>query len=318
MRRTACLQIAVFWLLAGVAEAKFCGNDIGGRSVLCACGDVVVSDVVLDTDPVVHTVCPGDGLIVRAPEAAHGVTIDLHGGVLHGTGKGTGVWIINGGPGGARLVSRGHMARIDGFRDGIVARGTNSVALIDGIVAIHSARDGVRIQAPGYAIHAAETRDSGRDGFSLGGTGFQVTATRAVRSTRFGYFVMGANGVIGRPGAGNSALGSGHAAFSLTGVGHHLSDCHAADGTAAGVHLNGMHFVVSNCVAQHNGSDGIAGSGGDIRLSGNQASGNGHNGLSVHGVHMVDGGGNRGTGNGDRHQQRPPTQCEIGNAPCTR
>jgi hypothetical protein len=307
--------MAVLWLLSGAAQAKTCGNDIDGHRVLCACGDVVVSDVVLASDPVVHTVCPGDGLIVRAADATRGITVDLHGRRLRGTGKGTGIWIVNGGLG-ARLVSRGGIARIEGFRDGVVAHGTHSVALIDGITAMRSVRDGVRVQARGYTIHAVETQDSGRDGFSVGGIGFQLTATQALRSGRFGYFVMGGGGVVGTPGAGNRALEAGHAAFSLAGVGHRLIDCYASGAAKEGVHVNGMHLVVSGCIAQNNGGDGIAGTGGDVLLSTNQAIDNGNNGIIVHGVEVVDGGGNRGTGNGGRQHPRLPAQCEIGGNSC--
>ncbi len=313
-----CLTLSVVVLFAGPSAAKLCGNDVQGRAVPCACGDTVVSDVVLADDPVGHTVCSGDGLIVRAAQAKRGVTIDLHGRSLRGTGNGTGIWIVNGGPGGARLLSRGQAARITGFRDGVVARGGNSVAWIEGILAAGNARDGVRVQAPGYTIRGVEAQDSGRDGFSLGGVGFRVTDSRALRSGRFGYFVMGNTGALGASGEGDSALGSGHAAFSVTGVGHHVIDCHASGAAQEGVHLNGMHFVLSGCVAQDNGGDGISGTGGDILLSGNQAIGNGNSGINVHGVHVVDGGGNRGTGNLGGLQQRSPLQCQIGGVPCAR
>jgi len=315
-RAWLCVQVAFLLLLPEATHAKLCGSDVQGHAVPCACGDTVVSDVSLADDPVGRTVCGGDGLIVRAARAAHGVTIDLHGRSLRGSGRGVGVWIVNGGPGGARLLSRGQVARIAGFRDGVVARGRQSVARIEGVAAIGNARDGVRVQAVGYTIHAVETQDSGRDGFSLGGTGFQVTDGRAVRSGRFGYFVMGSGGSIGASGAENSALGSGHAGFSITGVGHHVIECHATGAAHEGVHLNGMHLVVSGCVAQANAGDGISGIGGDIFLSGNQATGNGNNGISVHGVHVVDGGGNRGTGNRGGHQQRAPIQCQIGGLSC--
>jgi len=311
-----CLSIAVLLLLSGAAQAKLCGGNVDGRAVSCACGDTVVSDAVLVDDPVVHSVCDGDGLIVRAGAATRGVTIDLHGRTLRGTGTGTGIWILNGGPGGARLVSTGRVARIVGFRDGIVAHGANSVALIEHIAAIRSRRDGMRVMASGYTIHAAAVADSGRDGFSVSGTGFEVTATRAMRSRRFGYSVMGGGGVIGAPGAGNKSLGSGLAAISLTGVWHRLIECQAAGAAQEGVHLNGMHLMVSGCVAQGNGGDGITGTGGDVLLSNNQAVNNGNNGIIVHGTRIVDGGGNRGTGNSGKREPRPPTQCEIADAAC--
>lgn len=308
--------LAALLLIAGVADAKLCGDDVGGQRVPCACGDTVVSDLALADDPVAHTVCSGHGLIVRAASADRRVTIDLRGRHLGGSGNGVGVWIIYGGPGGARLVSSGRRARIDGFEDGVVAHGTDSVGLIDGIGATRSRRDGIRVQAPGYLIRHSVSRSSGRDGFWLGGRGFAVTKTRAIDSIRFGYFVMGDFAAIGAPAEGNTAQRNGRTGFNLTGAGHRLIDCVAARSGDHGVHLSGMHYTVSGCVAQDNGRDGIAGIGGAWRLTRNRAIGNAGNGLVVRGTQIADGGGNSGAGNRGEHHAHPATQCEIAGAPC--
>jgi hypothetical protein len=301
---------------ATAARAKLCGDDVQGRDVPCACGDTVVSDLTLTDDPVARTVCPGDGLIVRAIDATHGVTIDLRGKALRGTGHGTGVWIIYGGPGGARLVSSGRRARIDGFFDGVVGRGADSVALIDRIIVLRSKQDGIRVHARGYAIRNTDARASGRDGFGLNGHRYQITHTRAVDSKHIGYFVMGEGATIGAPGAGNRTKGSGHFGFNVMGVGHRLVECVAISAHKDGVRLTGMHFSVSQCRAERNEGDGITGMGGDWRLTGNRAIRNGDNGLLVNGPHVQDGGGNSGSGNGGVHPSRTSTQCQIGGAAC--
>src|SRR3989442_3213738 len=149
------LAVAVL-LVAPQAGAKLCGDNVGGRDVPCACGDTVVSDVTLGDDPVVDAVCPADGLIVRAPSSPVGVTVDLRGKTLRGSGNGAGVWVVNGGVGGARIVSSGGPATIEGFRDGILGQGSDTVRLIDGVVTSHSVRDGIRVGGDNYEVRNSE------------------------------------------------------------------------------------------------------------------------------------------------------------------
>src|SRR6266404_1720837 len=176
--RTGVLSLALS-LVSMPAAAKLCGDAVEGKRVPCACGDTVVTDVALSDDPVTTTVCSGDGLIVRAADASTAITIDLQGKTLRGTGHGAGVWLLLGGAEGARLISTGGRATIDGFRDGIVGHGSGTVAVIENVVVARNARDGVRVNGFGYQVRASEARDSGRDGFSLGGKSFQLTSTHA-------------------------------------------------------------------------------------------------------------------------------------------
>src|SRR5579862_3150946 len=106
-------------LLPATAHAKLCGDDVQGRDVPCACGDTLVSSVVLTDDPVTTTVCPGDGLIVR-PSGVVGITVDLNGQTIRGSNRGSGLWVL---AGGARVVSSRQPAHIEHFRDGVVAQG---------------------------------------------------------------------------------------------------------------------------------------------------------------------------------------------------
>jgi len=304
------------WSFPGAAGAKLCGDDVQGQHIPCACGDTVVSDRALTNDPVTRTVCPANGLIVRAASADHGVTIDLRGKTLRGSGYGVGVLITYGGPGGARLISTGRRARINGFMDGIVGHGANAVALIDAISVQRSVHDGVRIQAPGYTIRRTEARACGGDGFSLGGRHFVITNSRAVDSGHFGYSVMGKDGTIGISGAGNTALRSGRIGFSVTGTGHRIVDCAASESAKEGVRLSGMYYTISGCVAERNGTDGIVGMGGDWWVNGNHATGNGKNGVFLGGPSVQDGGGNSGSENGGWRLPDIARQCEISGVPC--
>ena len=317
MRRTLSLFFLFALLLVPLsAVAKLCGDDVNGQDVPCACGDVVASDVVLGSDPVTHTICDGDGLIVRAMDATHGVTVDLHGSTLHGTGSGAGVFILYGGPGGAHVVSSNGPATLQGFRDGVFAHGADAVALVDGVIALNSRRDGMRLDTGAYEIRNSEAQGSGRDGFSVSGRGYRLNATRATNSKRYGYFVMGSYAALGTKGAGLIADDSGEAGFDLNGMGHELQDCVARRSHGNGVHLNGMHYDIRGCTVSDNSGDGIGGAGESSVLADNQAVNNEKNGILVDGVHAQDLGGNGGSGNLGLHQQTPVWQCKIGRQPC--
>lgn len=307
--------IALAVLGGGVAaEAKLCGDDVGGQDVACACGDVVVSDVALDaTDPVTQAPCPGDGLVVRAPR---GVTVDLRGQTLRGQGHGAGLLLIDGGPAGARVVSTTGPATLMGFQDGVFAHGDTAVALVADLVILGPRRDGVRLETPGFEVRDTTVRDAGRDGFGLVGKRYRVSGTRAEGSHRHGYAVWGDEGTVGAVGTAVVATGSGQSGFNLMGMGHTLVGCVASAGAKDGVKLWGMHFAIRDCTATGNGGSGIVGMGMDWHLSGNRADDNGVHGIDAYGYWVLDEGGNRGSGNRGEGQRAPADQCEIGGEPC--
>jgi hypothetical protein len=304
-------------LLAGPAAAKFCGDDVGGRDVPCACGDVLVSDLTLADDPVTRQTCPHDGLVVRAAEAGSSIEIDLAGRTLRGAGAGVGLRVLTGGPGGARIVSRGGAATLEGFDDGITGRGPDAVALVEDLVLRGSRRDGLRVTGQQYVLRRITVEGAGRDGFALGGASFEVTDTRALDCRRYGYFVMGDSGVIGGEGAGNVAERSGTAGFSFMGAGHRLAACRASGGRKDGVALHAIDMEVRGCEARDNGGDGIAGVGGHVRLQDNAALDNGGDGVSLRGPGLIDAGGNRGSGNRGTRRERGVVQCAINGVACT-
>ncbi len=319
-KRVAGWALSALLLLlmdATLVHAKLCGDNVQGQDVPCACGDTVVSNVVLSDDPVTSTICPANGLIVRAGDVA-GITIDLRGKTLRGSGKGAGVWVLYGGTGGARVVSTGQAAHLEGFRDGVVAQGDSSLAMLDSIVASGSQRDGVRVHGSNYWINASEVLNSGRDGFALGGHDFRITGSRALNSKRYGYFVMATRGGVGIPGNGNTSQGSGGTGFSISGMSISVSDCVASGAAADGVYLYGMDITVEGCVATDNIENGIVGEGGNWVLRNNQAVGNGYDGLVIHGMALADEGGNSGTGNLGQPWHRPPVQCAFNGVACAR
>lgn len=302
--------------LAGSAAAKRCGDNVDGLDVPCACGDEVVASTVLGDDPVVHSTCPFDGLLIRATDEGASLEIDLAGHTLRGKGRGIGLRVIGGGPGGASIVSRGGTAVLEGFDDGIVARGSDGVALIQDLAIRASRRDGIRVTGRDFVVRRVTVEGSHRDGFAVGGTGFEVTETRATDCGRFGYLVMGDSGIVGGPGNGNVAERSGMAGFNLMGAGHTLAACQARGGRKDGVVLQASGLDVRGCESRDNAGDGITGTGNGLQLENNLALDNGGNGLVVRGPRAIDAGGNRGGGNRGDRRTRDAVQCAIGGAPC--
>jgi parallel beta helix pectate lyase-like protein len=312
MMRPPLLVLAALAMLglARSGETKLCGDAVDGQDVPCACGDVVASDVVLGpSDPVTQAACPDDGLTVRAPQATTGVTVDLHGETLRGSGHGAGLLLLDGQ---ARVVSTAGPATVTGFQDGIFAHGDTAVALIADVVVSGSRRDGVRLESPGFEVRDTTVRDAGRDGFGLAGKGYRVTRTRAEGSRRHGYAVWGNDGIV----TDALAVGSGATGFDLMGMGHALATCTARGGGGDGLKLWGMHFWITGCTASDNAGDGIEGMGMDWRLAGNVATDNGGDGLHVYGYALLDDGGNRGSGNRGLGKRRDPEQCEIAEQDC--
>lgn len=315
--RAATLAVLLAALgLAGPAAAKRCGDDVDGLDVACACGDAVVASTVLTDDPVTTTVCPHDGLLIRAERAGESLLLDLGGHTLRGRHAGVGVRVLTGGPGGARIVSRAGVATLQDFDDGVVGRGRDAVALLEDLTVRGSRRDGVRITGRGFVVRRVTVAGARRDGFALGGSAFEISDTRAEDCGRFGYLVMGDSGIIGGIGNGNVADRSGTAGFSLMGVGHTLADCRARGGRKDGVVLQAAQLDVRACEARDNAGDGISGTGNGLHLAGNVALDNGGDGVLVRGPRMLDGGGNRGAGNRGDGRERPAVQCAIGGAAC--
>jgi hypothetical protein len=298
------------------ASAKLCGDDVQGEDVPCACGDVLVSNLVLSDDPVVAGTCDGDGLVVRAPGAGAGLRIDLNGKTLRGGRHGTAIWVVDGGPGGAQITSSTGRAAIEGFRDGVIARGDRGVILLENLDVRGCGRDGVRVNGTNYDVRGIEVSGVGRDGISLSGRDYRCDGTGARQSKRFGYFLDGQNAIIGKPQAGNTAAEGGDDGFHLMGNNIRLNACVASGNRKDGVSLRGAGHEVTGCAAGSNGEDGIAGDGGGLAFYGNSADGNGRNGLVITGLRLVDGGGNRGGGNRGEGQQRPAIQCSIGASSC--
>jgi len=318
--RLCALLAGAVLFTAAPALAMLCGDDVDGRDVPCNCGDIVVSDLVLDDDPVRDTPCRGDGLVVRAPRAVtRGLNIDLAGAHLRGLGRGTGLRILSGGSGGARVFSSGAPAVIEGFRDGLVSQASRSgLAEARDLRLVGQQRDGVRIFGDGLLLRNIEVTASQRDGVFVRGDGWTVEDVRVRQNGRHGLAVMGAGNTIHAAGAAASvrAEGNGEDGIRLWGESNLLRDCIAAGNRASGVALNGVGLDVRDCDASANGTVGLSGSASLSRFYGNVATENLEGGIAVHGHSLFDAGANVGDGNFAASPTSKPVQCRLGLEDC--
>lgn len=310
------ISVVAALTVTGSVSAKLCGDDVNGVDVPCACGDTVVSTVVLGNDPVTAAPCSADGLLVRVSEGSAGITIDLQGKSLRGDGAGSGIRVSDGGSGGARLVSSGAKAHIIGFQEGVIGHGENTIALVEDLVVQDSRRDGIRITSPSFVVRRTAVSGSGRDGYSLDGNGYTVLDTVSSGNGRFGYFLKGKDGVIGRSDAPNVAEKNGDAGFNLLGGGINLVNCAARGNGKDGIKARGESLGFEACRSEANVGDGFTGTGGGWYLASNDAVNNQGNGILVRGNDLVDGGKNRGSGNLGGSETRSAVQCEISGEAC--
>jgi hypothetical protein len=317
LKKVAGLFAAAALLLAAASvSAKPCGDDVHGRDIPCACGDTVVSNLVLIDDPVTTARCVHNGLIIAAGHTAARVEIDLNGRQLRGSGKGSGLWVTSGGSAGARIVSHSGPAVIEGFRDGIIGRTRGTVALIDNVILSANARDGIQVFSDDVQIRGCEARASGRDGISVRGKGWLLKDVRAVDSRRFGINANGIAGSVGVRRAGVVAESSGRAGINVMGTSHRVIDCVAMGGRGDGLATAGEQHEITGCLLLDNAGNGANGTSSFDRVQDNRAERNGKNGILFRGQGAQDAGGNIGLDNGAALDPQPGKQCEIGGVAC--
>lgn len=300
--------------LAAAAAAAPCGDDVDGRDVPCACGDVVVSDVVLGDDPVTRDACRGDGLRIQTPPGRSGLRVDLAGARLRGGGRGIGLRVLAGGDGGVRLLSSGAPAVVEGFRDGLVSQASRyGIAEVLGLRFLRPSRDGVRIFGDGLLLRDVTVTGAGRDGVFVRGDGWVVEDVEVRQNGRHGLAVMGTGNAVRAAQAGASvrAEANGGDGVRLWGDGNLLFDCVAAGNRGSGVALNGVRLDVRRCEAVANADGGMRGSASQSRFFGNLAFDNVEAGIGVHGHALFDAGANLAAGS-----IAAPYECRLGLEVC--
>ncbi|MBI5503621.1 MAG: hypothetical protein HY899_02390 [Deltaproteobacteria bacterium] len=199
MRRLSCglrcaLALANVMISAAAtpAWAKFCGDDVGGVRIACACGDVVVSDTLLQpSDPVVGERCSLDGLVVAPPVVADSITLDLDGLTISGAPYGVGIRVQGGGSGGAVIRGGGKQrdhAEVVGFLTGIESRMFGSIARIENLTVKGARRHGLSLRGRGILLVGVTASSNGGDGVHLVGQGGRLVGV--------GAFGNAGNGVV--------------------------------------------------------------------------------------------------------------------------
>ena len=233
----AASSAALALTLPPSADAGVCGDDVGGARVACACGDVVVSDTVLQpTDPVTVERCPLDGLFLKAPAGAASITLNLDGHSLVGRGRGSGVRVIHGGSEGARILGGegGRRGQIVGFGDGVRAHGTRPVQEVRDLDVKGNSDAGISVRSNEVRVRSVRSEKNGGDGFRLRGYDGSYLDVVAYGSNGVGLGMDGEGAVV----RGKSQENGGHGVLA-DGREHDLGALVVERNAGDGVQLRG-------------------------------------------------------------------------------
>jgi hypothetical protein len=240
------------------AAAGACGDDVAGERVACACGDNVVSDTVLwPADPVVSEPCSGDGLVVLVPTGSDGITLNLGGQSIVGTGRGAGIRVVHGGRLGSIIIggdAEDARAEIVRFDTGILATGRNVLREVRAIDVHDNRDDGLKIRASGVRIEDVRSEGNGRNGLALSGHGIEVSGVVADGNIRDGLQVRGSGASVSGETTGNLRNGT-----VIGGRGHHVETIRSNDNGGAGVMATGAGHEVTEMQTSDNARGGVAG-----------------------------------------------------------
>ena len=290
--RRGTLRLLTFLgvMLAGAPASALdrCGDDVDGRAVPCACGDLLVGSHRLGpADPVTTARCPGSGLLV---DAAGPVTLDLGGRTIAGEGQGVGVLVVHGT---LTLVGPGSIER---FETGVRAEGAAPLAAVTAVRLADNRLDGLVAHADGFSLQGSVAEGNGRDGFSLAGGGYALDGNRAAGNRRYGFKLVGMGAHVGG-GLGNEARDNAMDGFWLLGGMHQVIGATAVSNGGHGIFASVMHTLFAAVDADTNGRSGLVASGPALVVRDSSATGNRTFGIWVMGPGVEDGGGNHGTGN---------------------
>jgi len=237
------------------AHAAVCGDDVDGRRIGCACGDVVVSNTALRTgDPILNGRCESDGLIVRAPYIAEGITIDLGGHALVGSGFGRGIVIEHGGADGAEIIggTAEQAGQVVGFDVGVSVPHSDGVGRIEHLIARGNRRDGFQIVTSGAILIDLVAESNGGYGIRMRGRGGRIIESVARNNKMSGARIDCRDTII---------------------------DIEASANAKHGVIVDGRYNDLSKVRSSDNEGHGVIVRGGSNRLEGLKATGN--RGVSV-------------------------------------
>jgi parallel beta-helix repeat protein len=271
----ALLLPAMNALLTSHATA---GGECGG-STPCACGDTVTASRTLDRDPILDSVCPGDGLII----GQSGVVLTIKGGnTIRGSGEGTGI-LLGAGVSGVTVQS----GTIAGFATGVRATG-NDGGTFSALRVTGNTDAGLDVTGNGNTIDRVLAEANGA-GLVVDGDGNVVTGNRA-EGNGGGISVTGAGNTVSR----NVVKLSAAAGMVIDGTGALVERNQITSSGDAGLTLTGTGHTVSRNAVKLSGGHGLAiPSGGAMTLGRNTTDRSGGFGIRDE----TAGGGTGGTAN---------------------
>lgn len=260
----AALLCGFAMMAATSAMAGDCGDDVNGQRVPCSCGDNVVSDTVLwPTDPVVAEPCSYDGLVMLAPSSSDGITLNLGGQSIVGTGHGAGIRVVRGGRVGSIIVggdeddARAEIARFD---TGIRASGRNVLLEVRGLDVHANRDDGLKIRTSGVRIVDVRVEGNGRHGLAISGHGNEVVGVVSERNRGDGLQVRGTGAEVEAESIGNNGNG-----VSVGGRGNHVSALKSEANAGVAVKATGSGHEVAGLKASNNAKGEFGGREGAAR-----------------------------------------------------
>ncbi len=300
------IGLAIFWPLAGATWAADCGDTTGagGTDVPCSCGDRVTTDTVLDKvlDPVVSTnsadLCPGNGLTV-----VDGVTLDLDGNKLRGSGVGTGVVIDGDGV----TVTNGS---VQGFVRGVRTSGTSPTtgSELSKLKVLENTDDGMLVRGDENTFTRNQATSNGARGMRVEGDLNTLERNKVNKNLEDGISIKGDGNILTK----NKADSNAFQGITVTNHGNELVENKAKKNGKNGIMVVGNDNILEENTGDKNVKDGVTVEGNGNSLSGNRGNGNGENGVFADGGLGVnsDDGGNSGKNNGG-------ADCEIDGVDCS-
>ena len=253
--------LLVLAALPSLAAARQCGDDVDGRTIPCACGDVLVSARTLDDDPIVHDACSGVGLLVDVPESRKAI-LSLAGHTIAGGGHGAGIRVVRGGVDGLTITGPG---TVGGFDVGIVAP-VGGLARATDVTVAGTRRVGFVVGGTGAVLTGCTAARNGGDGFSLRGRGHRLEGNRALDNHVYGFLVTGHAATLGEN-AGNEAIGNRRGGFHVNGEGHAVAHAVASGNGGPGIHARFRQGGIVGAVTSGNAGPGLRVVGSDVRVT---------------------------------------------------
>jgi Right handed beta helix region len=267
-KTTTTLAAAV---LAAALAALAVGPTAHAASLpISSCGQTVTTSVFLTQD----LDCAGTGIFV----GASGITIDLKGHVLKGTGSSIG---IDDQGGYDQVTIKNGVVR--NFDYGVFAFNGADNLTVSGIVASGNKSVGIRVDGVSASITSATAAGNGGSGIIVTGDSASVRSSSAAGNGGEGIWLEGATPTV----KSSKALGNAKSGIIFTGGDAAKATSATANGNGQyGIYAVGGLASIASSTASGNGYIGILVSGDAAAIKKNRAEGNGFPGGVSDGVGM--------------------------------